>query len=204
MNILNWQITTGCESLGGGCLSCPSLLESKEKGWNYAIKEHRSRFTEPLLTEEPSCFMVCLGSDLFHKDVTDQFIIDAFAVMNKCKEHYFEIATKRIYRAITMGAQLTWSDNIMVGTAVESKEYKYRIKVLKQLETKNKFISFAPLLGDVGELDLSGIKMAGGCGETWELQRPFDPVWLENIRKQCFEQDIQWISTHAIYEKEMA
>lgn len=204
MNILNWEITTGCESLGGGCVSCPSLHYYKDNNLDYKPKEHRERFAEPLITTESSCFLVSLGSDLFHRLVSDQFIIDAFEVMNKCPEHHFEIATKRLYRVVAMTPYLKWTDNIMIGTSVEAEEYKHRIKTLKQIPTENKFISFAPLLGDVGEVDLSGIKMAGAYGEDWELRRPFDPEWIENIRKQCLEQDIQWINTHAIYEKEVA
>ncbi len=202
MNILNWQITTGCESLGGGCVSCPSLIQHKENNWNYSVMEHRARLAEPFLTENPSCFLVSLGSDLFHSSVMNEFIIDAFEVMNKCPEHHFEIATKRIHRAVGMETELTWSNNIMIGTTVESEDYKYRIGILKEIPTENKFISFAPLLGDVGELDLSGIKMVGASGEDWELRRPFDPIWIENIRRQCLDQDIQWINTHAIYDKE--
>lgn len=204
MNVINWQITSGCESLGGGCVSCPSLIHYKENNWDYSLKEHRERFAEPLLTEEPTCFIVSLGSDLFHWNVMDNFIIDAFAVMNKCPEHHFEIATKRIGRAVTMNTYLTWSENIMIGTAIESEDHKYRLKILKQIPTENRFVSFAPLLGDVGELDLTGIKMVGASGEDWELKRPFDPEWLANIRRQCIEQNVKWINTSAIYDKEAA
>lgn len=204
MNILNWQVTSGCESLGGGCVSCPSLIHYKDNKLDYSIKEHRERLAEPFLTTQPSCFLVSLGSDLFHKSVSDDFIRHAFEVMNKCSEHYFEIATKRPHRVVVMSPYLTWSKNIMIGTTVETEDYKYRIDILRQVPTENRFISFAPLLGDVGEVDLSGIKMAGGCREDWELRRPFDPEWLANIRRQCLDQDIQWINTHAIYDKEAA
>jgi len=171
---------------------------------DYTVKEHRERLAEPMLREEPACFIVSLGSDLFHRLVMDQFIIDAFEVMNKCPEHHFEIATKRLSRAVTLEPFLKWSDNIMIGTSIETEDYKYRAEILKQIPTENRFISFAPLLGDIGEIDLTGIKMAGACGEEWELRRPFDPAWIENIKKQCLDQDIQWINTHAIYEKEGA
>jgi len=204
MNVINWQITTGCESLGGGCVSCPSLHHYKDNNWDYTIQEHRARFVEPIVTAKPTCFLVSLGSDLFHRLVSDKFIIEAFEVMNKCPEHNFEIATKRLFRAVALESHLTWSENIMIGTSIESQEYKYRMEILKQIPTKNRFISFAPLLGDVGEIDMSGIKIAGACGEDWELRRPFDPKWLENIRRQCLDQDVQWINTHAIFEKEIA
>jgi len=171
---------------------------------DYTVKEHRERLAEPMLREEPACFIVSLGSDLFHRLVMDQFIIDAFEVMNKCPEHHFEIATKRIDRAITMIPFLTWSDNIMIGTAIESEDHKYRLKQLKQIPTENRFISFAPLLGDVGELDLTGIKMVGAYGEDWELKRPYDPEWIANIRRQAFEQNVKWINTSVIYDKEAA
>ena len=145
MNIVNWPITSGCESLGGGCVSCPSLHHYKDKGWDYTIKEHPARLVEPLVTEQPSTFLVSLGSDPFHKLVTDKFIIDAFEVMNQCPEHHFEIATKRLYRAVEMKPYLKWTDNIMIGTAIESEDFKYRLDTLKQIPSKNRFVSFAPL-----------------------------------------------------------
>ena len=133
----------------------------------------------------------------------DNFIIDAFEVMNKCPEHDFEIATKRLERAVWMSRRLTWSDNIMIGTTIESEEHKERLIDLKQIPTENRFVSFAPLLGDVGKVDLTGIKMAGACAEEWELKRPCDPEWIENIKRQCEEQNVEWINTSAIYEKEI-
>jgi len=204
MNINNWLILSGCTSKGGGCLSCPSLLEYKANGWDYSIKMHPERLAEPLLVEEPTCFIVALGSDLFHDDVPWEFIDKVFQVMNKCPEHKFEIATKRVERLACVASSLKWTDNIMIGTAVESDEHLWRMGYLQQVPTENRFVSFAPLLGDVGSLDLTGIKMAGGTGEDYGLRRPFDPAWLENIKRQCDDQKVQWINSFSIYESEAA
>jgi len=204
MNIENWQVTSGCTSLGGGCVSCPSLMEYKNKGWDYKVKVHHERVAEPMLVDDPTCFIVSLGSDLFHEDVSDDFIKSVFTVMNKADYHHFEIATKRVKRLADMSGSLKWTENIMIGTSVETENHKWRIDYLCEVPTENRFISFAPLLGNVGKVDLSGIKIAGGSGEEWELKRPFDPEWLANIRKQCEAQKTQWIESFSIYETEDA
>jgi len=190
--------------MGGGCISCPSLMEYKDKGLDYSIKMHPERLAEPLLVEEPTCFIVALGSDLFHAGVPFKFIQDVFEIMNKCPEHKFELATKRVETLAFLASCLEWTDNIMIGTAVESDKHKLRIWYLQQVPTENRFISFAPLLGDVGPVNLTGIKMAGGMGENYGLRRPFDPAWLENIKRQCEDQKVQWINSYSIYESEAA
>ncbi len=48
-----------------------------------------------------------------------------------------------------------------------------------------KFISFEPLIGSVGTVDLKGIDWAIVGGESGPRARPMAEEWAVEIRKQC-------------------
>jgi hypothetical protein len=68
--------------------------------------------------------------------------------------------------------------------------YRSRIEILKKVPGKVRFISFEPLLGSLGELDLSGISWAIVGGESGPNHRPIKPEWVREIRDQCLEQGV--------------
>ena len=68
-------------------------------------------------------------SDLFHKDVPDEFIIKVFEVMNKASWHTFQVLTKRAERLEKIAPKLNWTQNIWLGVTVESKKNIFRIEV---------------------------------------------------------------------------
>ena len=198
METINWEITTGCDSLGGACESCPSLLEYRDKGWDYTIKTHEKVLQLPYDTAEPTIFTVSLGSDLFHDKVPDEFIKRAFDVMNGTPRHVYEITTKRVERMALLGGVLRWTPNILAGTVVESDKEKWRIDFLRNLPTENLCVTFI-LGGDVGKVDLSRIKVVAVLEEQWGLKRPCEPEWIENILRQCHEQGVQVTSNYNMY-----
>ena len=201
METLNWTLTTGCENLGGGCESCPSMLEYKEKGWDYSIKMHPEELITPFILKEPKAFMVSFGSDLFHEGVSDEFIYEAFDVMRLSPQHTFEVITKRTERLKQMAPSLPWTGNIWIGTTVESRDVIGRIKDLQTVPAENKYLSFVPLLGDVGEVDLSGIKIASVQPETWGDHRPCEQSWIDNIEGQCDDQGVALTENFNLYQE---
>jgi len=206
METLNWELTTGCQNIGGGCESCPSLWEYREKGLDYNIKWHRDRLADPcFFTTDALLFTVSLGSDLFHEDVPSDFIQDAFSVMNREHRHTFELATKRTERLAMMADSLHFSKNIAVGVTVEEQKYKFRIDHLREVPAVNRYVSFLPLLGPVGKLDLQGIRIATIGNEQWGLHRPCEDSWIEEIKKQCGEQGVEVMPDFHTYtyEKEV-
>ena len=199
METLNWEITTGCTNLGGGCESCPALLEYREKGWDYTIKMHPERLLEPINIVVFRNFAVSLGSDLFHDGVTSDFIKEVFDVMNQANQHTFEIVTKRPGRVAGMKSDLPWPPNIAMGVAVEEAEYKWRVDVLRTIPAKTRFVSFVPLLGPVGKINLKGIHRVGVRPETWGLKRNCKDEWIREIDEQCFNQGVVMTSEYYVY-----
>ena len=129
-------------------------------------------------------------SDLFHKDVPDDFILDIFTTMRRAQQHQFQILTKRAERLAQISPELPWQKNIWMGVTVESADYKYRIDYLRYTAAHIKFISFEPLLSDVGELNLDEIGWVIAGGESGPGARPMKIEWVRNIREQCVNRKV--------------
>ena len=75
--------------------------------------------------------------------------------------------------------------NVWIGTTVEPAEYKYRIDILRSIKGAFNFLSCEPLLGDLGELDLTGIDWVIVGGESgFKEVRPMKEKWAMNIKEQ--------------------
>lgn len=199
METLNWPLTSGCTNLGGGCESCPSLWEYREKEWDYSLTMHPGALYQPKAREAPAVYTVSLGSDFFHEAASDDFIKDAFEVMNETPRHFYELATKRIERMELLAPELRWTGNIAAGITVESADRAWRIKHLQAVPAAVRFISFLPLLGDIGAVDLKGIHFATIGPELWGLKRPCKEAWVQSINKQATDQGVRVIENYRFY-----
>ena len=105
-------------------------------------------------------------SDLFHEGLPVEFIRRVFKVMKDCRQHTFQVLTKRSERLRELAADFDWPSNVWMGVSVESNEYTYRIDDLRCTPAAVKFLSLEPLVEDVGIIDLSGIDWAIAGGES--------------------------------------
>ncbi len=144
----------------------------------------------PMRWKKPQMIFVNSMSDLFHKDVPDDFIFDIFSTMQCAKQHQYQILTKRAERLAQLSCELPWEKNIWMGVTVESAEYKYRIDYLRYTSAHIKFLSLEPLLNDMGELDLNEIDWVIVGGESGPGARPMKIEWVRNIRGQCLAQNV--------------
>ena len=156
----------------------------------FELRMHPHVLELPLRWKKSQTIFVNSMSDLFHKDVTRDFVMKVFDVMSQAHWHTFQVLTKRAERLAALQAELPWSDNIWMGVSVESKDYKRRIDFLRNTKARVKFISFEPLLGDIGEVDLHGIDWAIVGGESGPGARPMDLQWVINLRDQCQAQKV--------------
>lgn len=81
--------------------------------------------------------------------------------------------------------------NVWLGVSAEDRDtYIHRVPYLAMTPAKTKFLSFEPLLGDIGDLMLDGI-FEGSYqwvivgGESGPDARPMHPDWVRSIRDQC-------------------
>ncbi|MDD4903481.1 MAG: phage Gp37/Gp68 family protein [Candidatus Bipolaricaulis sp.] len=205
----SWNPVTGCTKASPGCLNCYAERLAKRlqamgqpnyrDGFRVAL--HPGGLDAPLRWRRPQRIFVNSMSDLFHEDVPLAFIRRVFAVMEQADWHVFQALTKRAERLEELAECLPWPDNVWVGVSVENAECATRIEALRQVPAATRFISFEPLLGDVGTVDLAGIHWAIVGGESGPGARPMQPEWALAIRDQCHEQHVpfffkQWGGVH--------
>ena len=196
MKIATWDIVSGCERLSPGCDNCPTYWEYKRKGWDYSPEEHMERLFVPMNNPISSVYMVATGSDLFHEAISLEFIKDVFWVMSQAYWHEFQIVTKRAKRLEAASKILKWPANSIAGIAVEEGKFKWRIDCLRNVDA-TRIISFGPMTGAMGKLDLSGISQAGVVVEHWGPNpREILPEWIDEIHQQCEEQGVKILDKH--------
>lgn len=196
-NEIHWRLTTGCTEIGPGCDSCPAMSNENP----HVVKLWTDRLSLPSSTKERTLFYLSLGSDFFQDEVPDKFIMDAFRVMNVNPQHLFVVLTKRSGRLRQLAPKLLFGSNIYMGVTVASKSCKPRIEDLRTVKTDNRFLSIAPLLEDLGDLNMEGIRSVGIAEETWGPKRQIDQSWVENIERQCQEQNVIFKFEDAILYK---
>jgi protein gp37 len=139
----------------------------------------------PLQLKKPQTIFVNSMSDLFHKDVSEEFIKRVFDVMKRAHWHRFQILTKRSDRLVELNDELDWQPNIWMGVSVENQDYTYRIDDLRKTNAFVKFLSLEPLLGPLRKLKLKNIGWVIVGGESGPGARPMDEPWVMDIRDQC-------------------
>ncbi len=188
-----WNPLTGCTKISPGCEHCYAERMARRlhaighpNYFNgFRLTMHEGALHLPLLWKRPQTVFVNSMSDLFHKDVPLDFILRVFGVMLRADWHVFQILTKRSERLLDLDQVLPWAPHIWMGVSIESREYACRIDHLRQTGAHVKFLSFEPLLGPVGNIDLQGIDWVVVGGESGPHARPMDPAWVIDIRDQC-------------------
>jgi protein gp37 len=173
-------------------------LEKYQNGFRLTL--HPDVLQEPLNWTKPQYIFVNSMSDLFHKDVPIDFILQIFDVMRRAHWHQFQVLTKRAERLLELNALIDWPENVWMGVSVENADYSYRIDYLRQTNAAVKFLSLEPLLGPLQDLDLRGIHWVIAGGESGPHARPLQADWVRSIRDQCQRQRVpfffkQWGGT---------
>jgi protein gp37 len=188
-----WNPVTGCTKISPGCDHCYAerlALRLQAMGQpNYAngfdltLQEHMLEL--PLRWKLPQVIFVNSMSDLFHKDVSNEYIHKVFNVMKRASHHRFQVLTKRSHRLSRLSSVLSWQPNIWMGVSVETQKYTFRIDHLRETGAHIKFLSLEPLLGPLTNLNLRGIDWVIVGGESGPAARPMSREWVLDIRDQC-------------------
>ena len=188
-----WNPVTGCTQVGPGCDHCYALRFAErwrgipnhpyEQGFD--LRLWPGRLDVPLQWRRPRRIFVNSMSDLFHKDVPDDFIRRVFDVMVRADWHVFQILTKRSSRLAALGPTLPWRPNIWAGVSVELDRMTGRVDHLRATPAHVRFISAEPLLGPLPSLDLTDIHWVITGGESGPNSRPCDEDWVRDLRDRC-------------------
>jgi protein gp37 len=159
--------------------------------WNGVVREDSDALSIPYRWRKPRKIFVNSMSDLFHDGVSDEFILKVWRVMRETPQHHYQILTKRPARMAAVVSELVGEilPNVWLGTSVETAAVADRIEHLRGVPAAIRFISFEPLIGPVGDIDLSGIHWAIVGGESGRFARAIREIWVDAIYAQCLRYD---------------
>lgn len=192
-----WNPVTGCTKITAGCDNCYAERFSErfrgvpghpfESGFDLTIRPHR--VLQPLSWRQPRRIFVNSMSDLFHKEVPWPFIDAVFDTMENADWHTFQVLTKRSslmarYLRKRYGNGKAPA-HIWLGVSVEDEQNAVRLRHLQAAQATTKFVSFEPLIGTVGRVDLTGFHWVIVGGESGPRARPMKEAWAIEIRDMC-------------------
>jgi protein gp37 len=172
-----WNPVTGCTEVSPGCDHCYAKTFAErwrgtpghyfENGFDVQLRP--DKLTLPMRWRKPKKVFVNSMSDLFHKDVPDEYIARVFAVMAATPRHTYQVLTKRHGRMRSLldndgqtlleatqdeaTAQAIYDapwplPNVWVGVSVETQQWAdIRVPALLDTPAAVRFLSCEPLLG---------------------------------------------------------
>lgn len=201
-----WNPVAGCSIVSAGCTNCYAMEMAKRlqamdvekyRGltrrsgrrtiWNGVVREDWEALQIPLRWRKPKRIFVNSMSDLFQEGVTDTFILEVWKVMRLTPHHHYQILTKRPERMapFVRSRIVEVLPNVWLGTSIENEAVAGRVDHLRAVPAAIRFISFEPLIGSVGAIDLRGIHWAIVGGESGKAARPIREEWIDEIYELC-------------------
>lgn len=192
-----WNPVTGCTKVSAGCDHCYAERFSERfrgaaghpfaTGFDLTLRPERLDL--PLRWRTPRMIFVNSMSDLFHKEIPEEFIARAFDTMERAPWHTFQVLAKRS-SLMRDFLRRRYGDrrgplHMWFGVSVEDGTKHARVRHLRELPAGVRFLSIEPLIGPVGRLDLSAIDWVIVGGESGPGARPMHPDWVRAIRDQC-------------------
>src|SRR5262249_1560140 len=193
-----WNPVRGCTKITPGCDRCYAETFAErfrgvrghpyEQGFDLRLVPEK--LAEPLRWKTPKMIFVNSMSDLFHKGVPDDYVLNVARVMQTANWHTYQVLTKRSGRlrdmlqttlaAAAAGPRIWW------GVSVENRKHGVpRIDHLRAAPARVRFLSIEPLLEDLGEINLAGIHWVIVGGESGPGARPMEKEWVLSLRDQC-------------------
>lgn len=207
---LTWNPVSGCSKVSPGCQNCYAEALSRRWHRSFDVTLHPERLGEVRKIPSGSKVFVNSMSDLFHKEVPMSYIKDVMDKIKSRPDVIFQILTKRPENIVkyflwfeheyppSHHYELLFPKNLWLGVSIEMRGYLSRMRPLLDLKYGLRwqairgplFISFEPLLGDIGEVNLKGIDWIIIGGESGPHHRPMKLEWIRNLVRQAKEQNV--------------
>jgi protein gp37 len=170
-------------------------MGQKKYSNGFQLTLHPDTLELPLRWKKPQVIFVNSMSDLFHKDVSDDYVEAVVRVMERANWHTYQVLTKRSSRMRNLlQTRLQFASrlpHIWWGVSVEDREHGLpRVEHLRQAPATVRFLSVEPLLEDLGSFDLDGIHWVIVGGESGAGARPMKKEWATSVRDQCAKANV--------------
>jgi len=200
-----WNPVTGCKQITSGCAYCYAKTIAERmrgqafpNGFGLTYRPHR--LNEPYRWKEPTLAFVNSMSDLFWEEITDEYRDRVLDVIEDNPQHQFQVLTKRHDVMLRYAKRRKLPANFWAGVTIEdAKNYALRIEALRKVDAEIRFISFEPLIGDIGQsLDLSAIQWVITGGESGT--HLWHPKLMEQRALVLYDRDVKkWLpKPHAV------
>lgn len=200
-----WNFVTGCNKVSRGCKFCYAEVMHKRlmgivpskysQPFNAGSVFHKDVLLQAHSWKHPSLVFVNSMSDLFHNDITDDQLLEAFKTMWHLSQHTFIILTKRSERLPGFyqylkeyAAAAATAPNIWLLVSTENQATaNQRIPHLLATTAAIKGISAEPLLSHINlPVEwLSQLHWVIAGGESGPKASPMHPTWPLNLQQQC-------------------
>lgn len=221
-----WSLVDGCTPCSPGCEHCwsASIAHRFRRGvdlgdgridlrigeytnddgqFNGKITLNHHRLDIPLKRKKPTVWAI--WNDLFHKDVSFDFLTETWLNMALTHRHTYLVLTKRPERMLTFASAWKMEDFPHIWpivTVCNQPEANEKIPLSLNTPAVHRGVSIEPMLGPIslrwlpgtyaekrrvyGEYDqLKKIDWVVLGGETGPGARPVHPDWVRSVRDQC-------------------
>ena len=190
-----WNPVTGCTKISPGCGRCYAHRIAEQRrgtaafpvGFDIQLRRHKVR--DPLRWRKPSLVFVNSMSDLFHREIPDEYLVEIWQTMVAADQHQYQVLTKRPHRMAhkiaTLGLLLR--PHIWLGVSAENQRFAdNRIPALLSIGSPVPWVSAEPLLGPLDlRKYLADLKWVVAGGESGPGRQPMDLDWPRSLRDQC-------------------
>ena len=153
-----WNPVSGCSEVSPGCDNCYARTRSERfrgtkafpNGFDVTLRRHKLK--DPLSWQDPARIFVNSMSDLWHREIPDEFIRAVWETMLEADHHVYQVLTKRPDRMEYKidELELELAPHIWLGVSVENQKFAdARVPVLLRVGAEVRFVSAEPLLGPV-------------------------------------------------------
>jgi len=192
-----WNPVTGCTQVSPGCDHCYAFTIAEKYrgsaafpvGFDVQLRPHKLR--DPVKWIKPARIFVNSMSDLFHRDIPDDYLMQIWQTMLDADWHVYQILTKRAHRMAhkIKILDLPTPSHIWLGVSTENQTMAdSRIPALLSIESEVPWISAEPLLGPLNVAEyLPHLKWVVDGGESGKSRRAGEYDWFRELRDQCQE-----------------
>jgi protein gp37 len=153
-----WNPVTGCTKVSAGCDHCYAERSERFRGTaghpfatGFDLTLRPERLDLPLRWRRPRMIFVNSMSDLFHKEIPEEFIARAFDTMERTPWHTFQVLTKRS-SLMRDFLRRRYGDrpgplHMWFGVSIEDGKQLSRVRHLRESPAGIRFLSIEQLIG---------------------------------------------------------